>query len=312
MDPTDQTGDDGLTEGERAEAAADAAGTATGTAADPAADAAAETAAATAAAEKTAADAAAAAAAEEPKPDKGAAALEAAAAALTRVADTVAAQNAPKPEAPTEKPRDFAAEKVALKEQLDKGEIDEDAYDAKREKILEDAADFRADQRIATRMQQQREADVQANWETTVDSFSKDPTNAKLYDSPVRNAAFNAMVHIVAKELPRGSHTQWLTEARDRVLKEFGFNTTAADPAATAAALKKAQDERDAAAGKKPPVSIAQAPAAGAGDMPSGHQQLDSLPISDLEDAMARLPADKLEEYLAAAPGGLKDNPKAV
>ena len=77
-----------------------------------------------------------------------------------------------------------------------------------------------------------------------------------------------------------------------------------------AAAIEAERKKRDAASGK-PPTTLDRAPQAGTATPSGVDAQLDNLPISDLEDTLARMPADKLDQYLASAPGGLRDNPRA-
>jgi hypothetical protein len=314
MDPT---GDDGLTEGERAEVDADTAAAAAkeaGAAGDDGKDE-------VAAGEAGAADGAAAADADaeekvETKVDPGIAALAAVADKLSKVGDQLAEAAKPKAVVEEVKTRDFDAEKRDLKALLEKGEIDEDAYEERREKILEEAADARAERRINERLEADAKQRAEQSWENDVKRFAKDPDSAKLYDDEVRNAAFNRLVHIVARENPHGTNEQWLTEARKRTYDTFGIGKAAAPlDAAAKKKLEEEQRKRDAAAGKKPNPSIADAPAAGGdagSDIPDAHARLDKLPVSDLEDLLARMPEDKVNDYLSQAPGGLKDNPKAV
>lgn len=309
---TDPTGDDGLTDGERAELDAEKAGKAPG----------ADDAAAAAAAAKTDDGAAAAAVVEEPAPvvkdDPAAASAKAmaeAAGAITKAAEAMAAANTRQPEKVEQAPaRDFDAERVALKVQFDKGEIDEDEYENRRERLLEEKADFKAAERFNAMSAERDQAAAQAEWTRTVRAFQSDPANAKLFDDTTRNGSFNALVHAVAAENPNGSYLDWLNTARERTLSAFGIVTKApsADEAAKQAeAIKKAEAERAAAAGKATPT-LDTAPAAGAQIATGPEAQLDALPISDLEDALARMPADKAEQYLASAPGGLRDNPRAA
>lgn len=296
-------GDDGLTDGERAEVNADAAGTTAATEAAPATPesdaepepATPETPDAALVGAKALTDAAGAV-------SKAAEAL--AAASTTRAPETTAAQPAAE--------RDFDAERKALKAQYDKGEIDEDRYESERERLLEERADARAAKTINDRLAAARQEQQQEDWSRTVNAFRRDPGNAKLYDDPVRQSTFTAQVHVVAAENPTGTYTEWLAGARDRTLAAFGL-LNATDPdaeAKKAAAIEAERKKRDAASGK-PPTTLDRAPQAGTATPSGVDAQLDNLPISDLEDTLARMPADKLEQYLATAPGGLRDNPRA-
>lgn len=306
MDPT---GDDGLTEGERAEiAAADAEKTDKSDVQtkDDKGSQQEETVAADAPEEKNDASA---------KVDPAVAALTAVGERITQGLDALTQAQRKEETKEEAKPRDFDAEKRSLREQLDKGEIDGDEYDLRREKILEDQADFRAEQKINARLAAEREANSQANWERDVKRFRNDPSNSKLYDSPIRNAAFNAAVHSVAKEMPQGSNNEWLREARNRVYADYGFPIEGAAEAAKKekTEIQKDQQARDKKAGDRPNPSVTDVPAAGVdvpNDTPDWMRNLDNMDISDQEDALARLPADKVAAYLEQAPGGLKDNPR--
>ena len=211
-------------------------------------------------------------------------------------------------------PRDWDAERAALKAKFDAGELDEDAYDAARERLLEDRADARIDEQVNARLAQAEKAASQASWDRTVSAFRADPQNGKVFEDAARQNTFAALVQVAASENPTGSYVDWLNAARDRTLAAFNIvsaEAPIADPTKAAAEIAKATQQRSDAAGK-PSRTVDAAPAAGAAVQTGPDASLDALGISDLEDALARLPADKVDQYLAGAPGGLRDNPRAA
>lgn len=256
----------------------------------------------------------AAVAEEQPAPvNESARALADAATQLAEAAKAMRpAEQAPATQAAAA-PRDWDGERAALKAKFDAGELDEDAYDAARERLLEDRADARIDEQVHARLAQAEKAASQASWDRTVSAFRADPQNAKVFEDAARQNTFAALVQVAASENPTGSYADWLNAARDRTLAAFNIAaaTAVADPAKAAAEIAKSAQQRADAAGK-PSRTVDAAPAAGAAVQTGPDASLDALGISDLEDALARLPADKVEQYLAGAPGGLRDNPRAA
>jgi hypothetical protein len=323
---------DGLTDAERAELAAD---TASGGAPTQAQAADAQAAAAAEAAKPTEEQAdAAAAAAKETKPDPTAAALSAlaesqerTAAVLADVAKAVAKDPPPAAAAAAPTEPDWDAQRRALKEKFDKGELDDSAYETEREKLIEQKAEWRAEQKASATVQaalkqqdelraRQQQEELDAQWNRSLREFMAVETNAAFLSDNTRTAAFNAVLTAVAGEMPGANYAQMLNEALLRTQKAFGVSPPPAAAAAVKAAddraaIEKAVAARAAQAGNVPP-DLSRAPQAGADDgRGNKFQDLDVLGVNDLENRLARMTPDQIEEFLESAPGGLRDNPRS-
>lgn len=298
------TVDDNMTDAERA-AYADAA--------DAGAAAAAAEPAAPAAPAEPAAAAEPAAPAAEAQPDPTAA-LAAAADKLGAAAEAIAAR-AVEPAAPAAPaaaetpPRDFDTELTAIDTAYDEGEIDLREYNRKRDEIRDAQADLRLEQRLAaertereTRDAKAREDAATAGWEGAKTAFFADAGNAALVDNPIKAAAFQAAIHEAGKEVTGGDWTALLAKARELV---GGAPPAAADQQVRQAVNQRQQQE------PTPAQTLRDVPnSGGTGEAPGA--ALDGLPISELEDVVARMGPDKLEQWLSSAPGGLADHPRAV
>lgn len=274
--------------------------------------AAADAEAAAAKAAKDAEDEAASRAAAEAKPD-AAAALAAAAEKLGTVAEKLAERAAPAPvQEQVTPPRDFDAEKNALRERREKGEIDEAEYEKLNEDLTEAKLEAKFTRRLEETSRAQLEQRAQENWERDVRDFGAKAENRSLFENPAQRLVFDAMLKEAGKALTGAdaTHQKWLEYAKEKTFEAFNIKPSGTDPKAAIAAAQAARDKK---AGDRPGQTLDNAPSAGAEvdtDTPDWMRALDALPISDHEDAMARLPPDKLAQYLESAPGGLKDHPR--
>jgi len=241
------------------------------------------------------------------------AATKAAEAASAAAAELAASRQPPQKEDPASAAQaepDWDAKKSELKAKYDAGEIDDDEYEKQREDLIEQKADYKATKRIdevlTSRLAKQAETAAEQDWNQALAAFGADENNKKFVGDPVRAAAFNATLQAVWKENPNQGYLAAMQTARDRVMTAFGLKP-ADDPKAK---IDAAVAER---AGKKPgtPPNISALPSAG---VPAGGDNnfatLDSLSIDELENTLSRMPANKVEEYLATAKGGLRDNPR--
>lgn len=256
---------------------------------------------------------------EPEKHDATAEALQTLAQQQARTADVLAAvaskvlpeqqQGAPKPE-PAKEP-DWDALRAELRAKHSDGEMDDDEYEDAREALLEQRAEWKAEQRVEARFQQQRQADQTASWDRSLNSFLGNPANEKFLADPAHTAVFNMNLSAICKESPGASYDTMLAEALARTQAKFGVAQDAAQGAK--AAIDKAVAERRAAAQNVPP-DLSRAPQAGSASMVRAEkfQSLDDLDIDSLEDRIARMSESELDEYLADAPGGLRDNPRAA
>jgi hypothetical protein len=261
----------------------------------------------------------------EAQPEDPAAALRADTAAARAAAEraAAAAEELRAAERAREEAQRRAAEEAAnkepdwqqqlsqLKQRLEAGDIEDDQYEAERERIYEAKTDWRSAQaaRRATEeaLAQRAQADQEQAWQDATNAFQAKAENAALLADPIRLAAFNQAVSLEAQK-GFSNYTELLDRARATVVKTFGGQIEV--PADPAAAIAAAKAERAAQAGGEVP-HLHRAPTAGAaGDRDNKFAHLDDLGIDDLENAVARMDPDTLNEYLATAPGGLRDNPR--
>jgi len=292
---------------------------------DPTPDYTPEEAAAVAAFDASVADEAASAQpAADPAPEPAAAAapiddasarLVEAASRMAAAADAIAARAAEPaapaaPATPEPQPRDFNAELAALDQRFDDGDIDEAERRSEERRILREQAqaDARAEvERANAEARQRAEAqaaqDAEAAWDSAQTAFFADAGNAALVADPIKAAAFKAAVDVVFAEKQGAiTYPDLLVEARTRV--------TGVAPVAKDNAVRNATHERLAA--QDPGArSLRDIPAAGSNDSAPG-ASLDHLPIDQLEDTLARMSDADRAAYLANAPGGLADNPRAL
>jgi hypothetical protein len=240
------------------------------------------------------------------------AATEAARVAGAAVAELAASRAQPVAQAaaaPAEP--DWAAKKAELKAKYDAGEIDDDQYEAAREQLIEQKADYEVERKVDTlvskRLAKAAEQDAETRWNNALATFQANAENAKFVSDPVRAAAFNATLQVIGREMPNATYEQMLDAALNRTLEAFGQKRAPDGKEKIEAAIAQR-------AGAKPPAppNIGALPSAGVPGGGDNFAQLDSLPIDDLENTLARMPADKVDAFLASAKGGLLDNPRAA
>ncbi len=267
-----------------------------------------------------AAAAAPAAATDDAGADAGQAAIADAAAAAdsdaTTAAADVAAAPAPAPAAVAtapvvaaaakpEAPKDFDAAYKHLQEQYDAGELDGDKLQAEQRALAREEGAHTARMTIWEEGQrtaaQQAEQDFNAtalNWEANNKDFMANTTRAQLMQQTLA-----AIDQQTGGKLPPA---ELFARAQKDAFEAFNYAPTAAVGATSAA--DKAKAIAAATAARKPaPVPQTLANADAAAPIEAGRNStfdgLDSLDISSLEDALARMPAAQREAYLAGAPG---------
>lgn len=267
------------------------------------------------------ADAQAAAAAEEQRQQQeqqeaaererqAAAAREAATAEAQRnqeaIAAAAAAAERPAP------PKDFDAEFEKLAQQLDDGDLEQPEYQRKLRDLTKEEAAYATQVTIWEADQKRAQDDAAAAqqraenaWNTAALQWEAD--NADFMSNALRAKNMQEAIGLVTQQArARGEVLPpevILSEAQKIAFEYSGYTppekASAPDPKA---ALK------DAMGNRKPPVvpqTLGNAPSAGAEQIRGneGYGRLDSLPITDLEEAVQRMPPDQLEAYLLDAPG---------
>ena len=141
-----------------------------------------------------------------------------------------------------------------------------------------------------------------AKWEAAKATFFSDPGNAALVDGRIKTAGFLAALEEAAAE-GITDYSQILTKAREKV--------TGVPAVDTDKALREAAFNRTKEANAVAPSTLRDVPnTSNPGDNPGA--ALDNLDISTLEDALAKMSDADRDRFLAGAPGGLQDNPRAA
>lgn len=172
------------------------------------------------------------------------------------------AQQAALAEAPSD--RDFAAERAALKEQWENGDIDTDEYNDKRDALVLEQADHRVSARMYQAQQaQEKAAAEQATqaWNAKVQSWEKD--NADFLANPLRRKAVNDLLAALDSDpTNRMTDDELLAEVQKQAFDAFNWQGAAQQVATGAAAgdpmaQRRAASARAAAAASAAPPAIA-------------------------------------------------------
>lgn len=218
-------------------------------------------------------------------------------------AEAAAAANAPPP-------RDFEAERTALAKRFDEDDdfTLDDRLAAEREIASAEAKQAAAKEFAEAQAAQRAQAEAaqaaaeDAKWEAAKARFFADPGNAALVDGRIKTAGFLAALEEAAAEGVT-DYDQVLVKAREKVT---GVPAVDTDKAVREAAFNRTKEANAVA-----PNTLRDVPnTSNPGDSPGA--SLDNLDISDLEDKLAAMTDADRERYLASAPGGLQDNPRAA
>lgn len=216
--------------------------------------------------------------------------------------------NLPKPEPP----QDFAAERAKLKTAYDNGEIDQDEYLDKRDAIT--VAEGAYQGRLAAWETQVANAQetIKANAEAafTAEAQAWEKRNADFMANPLRADMMQQAIAAVDKQTGyKLSPAELFKKAEEVAFQAANYTPPAATPAPTPSGKTVEEIAREALAGRKPsaadtPATLRTAPqAAGLDPNNAAYDTLDRLPISDLEDTLARMTPEQAAKFLADTPG---------
>lgn len=291
----------------------------------------------TAAADKLAAEQAAAAgaspppAAEAPAPAPEAAAATAAPAASTEAAVVAADQPAAAAAVPSPTPppanalplpqyrgtdRDFATElsaidqeKLTLKAQYKKGDIDDDKYEDEFDAINERRNAVliaQSEDRLRADLAQQN---ADHSWATLQRQWLQVPANAAIANSPLMFRAWESAMQIVVDRAAAEGKTlqDWaiFEGARGELVAEGLLQVAAAAPAATAAPAAGEKPAPRAAPFAEVPTTLSVAPQGADAGSGLTADNLFGADIEDLEERMSRMPEDQRDRLLKQVPGHL-------
>jgi hypothetical protein len=193
----------------------------------------------------------------------------------------------------------------ALDKSLEEGDIDYAAHAKANRELVGEMTDLRALQRESEFTSANNEMSQQQHWEWEVERFVEENDQFK---SPVIYGALRgALEDLYATEENAGNSYRWfLREAAKGVNEAFNLNkpVAVADTAdADAADLTKAKDldkaVEDAAPVGKPPVTLANVPAAtGNEEQRDPFAKLDDMEGMELEEELAKMSKADMNKYL--------------
>jgi hypothetical protein len=232
--------------------------------------------------------------------------------ALKPARDDVATTVVAEPDFDKEK-SDLTAKWREIKAQHSRGEIDDDEleraeenFENGREAILERKTAHLVNKEVNTRVQERAVAAADTQWNRDWSVFMANETNAAFIGDHIRKAAYHVTLNDVAAKNPNMPFPDMMKTAMDQTKAAFGIQPDGATAAQERDKIAAAEAERQRKAGKAP-TNVAVAPSAGVARDNSAEAALDALPISDLEDTLARMTEAQREAYLRSAPGGSAD-----
>lgn len=207
-------------------------------------------------------------------------------------------------EAPTDfdkRMADLKAEKVALAQRLDDGELTTKEWTEKVEAVTEQQADLRAQKREAENAEQQNVANAKALWENAVDGYTDaHPELSK----PAMRGAWDASLKQLLQE--KGNETKsyyWhLAEAHKRANAELGIGKAASTTTTTEAPAAPAKPDR-----RPPPAPTTLAHTPTAAPTNTGTSEFDAIDKLDgmaQEAAIARMEKQDPDKYQRWLAGG--------
>lgn len=134
-----------------------------------------------------------------------------------------------------EEPRDFDAERAALRERYNEGELGDDEYEAQREKLLLEQAEEKALARLAAQRAAEASAAAQAEaqekgaaWDQKIGAWMQQ--NAEFCSNPLRVDALGSLIQRIGAD-PELSDDEVLAQVEAAAFEAFNWTPTAA-PAA--------------------------------------------------------------------------------
>lgn len=161
------------------------------------------------------------------------------------------AQQTTVPELP--EPKDFKAEKTALKDKWEAGDLDTDEYHDQRDTLTLEEAEHRAAVRFHTMQQQAQQANVNAAWQEKVSAWEQ--TNADFLANPIRKKAVSdLMTELDSDPNNKLSDEELLEKVQVTAFEAFNWSPAAADDTPPANARQVASARAAASASATPPA----------------------------------------------------------
>lgn len=192
--------------------------------------------------------------------------------------------------------RDFKAEKAALREKWDAGDIDTDEYNDKRDELTVAESEYRAELKFHSLQQAHAKQQADSDWAKAISTWQQD--NADFLANPLRSSAVNQVLAALEADPATANlpNEELIARAQDIAFEAFNWKREpAADPAATGTqpnARAVAAAHAASAASATPPF-----PGRGAGSALTANQvKLEELKPGDFGKLPANVQKELLEE----------------
>ena len=224
-----------------------------------------------------------------------------------RAAEAAAAAPAvEEPGEPPAAPEDFASARAKADEDMRNGLLDAVDYQHELDRIRSGQADHAravAEYQAAVSAFEQAQAaraeaakSAEEAWVSDYNAFAKD--NAEFMGNPLYVRDMQTVINDLLRTDPSITNADLLSKAYEQVAKYHRYEKPAPANDAIVGALKNRVQER-------PGQTLGDVPAARSETITGNEtfDALDSLPIGELEDALANMSEAQRERYLRAAPG---------
>lgn len=151
--------------------------------------------------------------------------------------------------------RDFKAERDALREKWDNGDVDTDAYNEQRDALVIEEAEHRAAVRFHALQQQQAAESANQAWNSKVSAW--ETANAEFLANPIRKKAVNDLLAVLDGDPnKRLSDDDLLAEVEKQAFEAFNWTGSPAAAAAAGVDPRMQAAARAAAAASSAPPAI--------------------------------------------------------
>lgn len=187
--------------------------------------------------------------------------------------------------------RDFAAERAALKEQWNDGDLDTDAYNDARDALVLEEAEHRSAVRFHSMQQQAASEAATTQWQEKVTAWQTE--NADFLANPIRRKAVGELMAELEASGEKLTDEELLAKVQETAFDAFNWTATPGAPAAPAVDQRAVANARAASAASAAPPSIA-----GRGGMGSRAVDIDleALKPGQFKDLPKDVQAALLEE----------------
>lgn len=204
----------------------------------------------------------------------------------------------------------YSEQLAGLKEKYADGGIDDDAYDAERERLMQARQDER-DELTAARVKWETRAELaeefaQHTWQQNVRMFLSQPENGILLRSDAIQQVWQSMMQRAVNEAaaagsPLTTDADIMTAGRNLLFQDLGLSA-AANPSPVAPPANPKPPVTPPKLDNLPP-SVGRLPGASPNGAAMTGEELAGLGINDLERQMASMSEAQIDALLRATPG---------